>query len=384
VQASQLQSTMPDESGEPDGQRLLIVGNPNPIHVGAHFFNAARAANLSVRLCDTNVAYASSWPVNKFNWWLRNKRPSRLESFSAQVVEMCRQFQPHWLLSTGISPVQRHALEQIGHLGVKRLNFLTDDPWNPGHNTSWFMGALSTYDHVFSPRRANLQQLSQLGCKQVSYLPFGYAPELHFGEPPEGSEEERLFACDVAFAGGADPDRVDHIKALISNRFNVALYGGYWNRFRETAPSARGHADPRTIRKAIGGAKVALCLVRRANRDGHAMRSFEVPAIGACMLVEDTLEHREIFGQDGQTVVYFRTAGEMVDKTRWLLENKEERERLAQASHEAVVRNGNTYRDRLTDLLLAATNPQDGGAYQSGVEPPHSKGSAALLPETCR
>jgi spore maturation protein CgeB len=138
---------------------------------------------------------------------------------------------------------------------------------------------------------------------------------------------------------------------LIQAGFDVALYGGYWERYPSTAPFARGYADLPTLRKAIGAAKVALCLVRRANRDGHCMRSFEVPAIGACMLTEDTVEHREIFGEDGRAVVYFHTRDEMVDKLRWLLAHDEERRRLADAARLLITAGGNTYRDRVEAML---------------------------------
>ncbi len=341
----------PQES--PD-HRLLIVGNPEPIHIGAHLLNAARSLGLSVELCDSNDAFAAPWPVAKFNWRLRGRRPSRLNDFSRRVVESCQRLRPKWLVSTGISPIAEWALEAIGKVGTQRLNFLTDDPWNPAHYAPWFMKALPLYDHVFSPRRANLEDIRLLGCRQVSYLQFAYAPELHFAEPPATDAERESFASDTMFAGGADPDRVSYVAALVKAGLNVALYGGYWTRFAETKPYSRGHADPQTLRKAVGGAKAALCLVRRANRDGHSMRTFEVPAMRSAMLVEDTEEHREIFGEEGEAVVYFNSVDQLIEKARLLKESAEERQRLARASHEMIVNGKHTYKDRLISMLFAA------------------------------
>jgi hypothetical protein len=342
------------KSREASNHRLLIVGNPAPIHVGAHMLNAARALGLSVELCDSDTAFAASWPVAKINWWLRGHRPSRLDDFSREVVEACQRLRPRWLISTGISPISDWALEAIGKVGTQRLNFLTDDPWNPAHQAPWFMKTLPLYDHVFSPRRANLGDIRRLGCHQVSYLQFAYAPEVHFAEPPTNVAEEERFAADTIFAGGADPDRVNYMVALSKAGLNVALYGGYWTRFLETKPYSRGHADPQTLRKAIGGAKTALCLVRRANRDGHSMRTFEVPAIGASMLVEDTEEHREIFGEDGEAVFYFNDIDQLIEKTRWLKGSAEERRRLAIASYNLIVNGKHTYKDRLISMLSTA------------------------------
>jgi hypothetical protein len=339
---------------ESSNHRLLIVGNPDPTHVGAHLLNAARALGLPVELYDSSAAFSASWPVAKINWWLRGHRPSRLDDFSREVVEACQRLRPKWLISTGISPISNRALEAIGGLGTQRLNFLTDDPWNPAHRAPWFMKTLPLYDHVFSPRRANLGDLRRLGCRQVSYLQFAYAPEIHFAEPPAYGAEEERFDADTIFAGGADPDRVGYMVALAKAGLNVALYGGYWTRFPETKAYSRGHADPQTMRKAIGGAKTALCIVRRGNRDGHSMRTFEVPAIGASMLVEDTEEHREIFGEDGEAVVYFSDIDQLIEKARWLKGSAEERRRLASASYNLIVNGKHTYKDRLISILSTA------------------------------
>jgi spore maturation protein CgeB len=333
-----------------ESKRIVVVGNPNTIHIGAHLDQAARNLKLTVRFCDTTKAFGGPFWLAKLNWQLRGHRPVRLREFGEQVVYACKEFHPTWMLSTGLAPVDQSALAEIGLLGVRRVNFLTDDPWNPAHRAPWFMKALPLYDRVFSTRRANLEELRSAGC-QVHYLPFAYAPELHFPELPNTAEEQEQFGADVVFAGGADADRVHYITALVRAGFTVALYGGYWERFRATCAHARGHADPRTLRKAIGGAKVALCLVRRANRDGNSMRSFEVPAVGACMLVEDTPEHREIFGSDKEAVVYFCTVDEMIDKLRWLLAHDHERLRLAQASHRLIVSGRHTYKDRLATML---------------------------------
>jgi len=343
-------------------RRLLLVGNPDPVHVGAHLANAAAGSGYSVRLVDVRRAYEASGWRRRVDWWLRGRRPSRLRAFSREVVDRCRESRPAWVLATGVAPVEASALEALGALGIQRVMYLTDDPWNSSHRAEWFMEALPLYDLVFSPRRANLSDLERLGCRGVRYLPFAYAPEVHYPDPPATPEEARVFGSDVIFAGGADADRVPYIRALLRSGFKVALYGGYWERFRSTRLHGRGDADPASLRKAIGGAKVALCLVRRANRDGLAMRSFEVPAIGACMLVEDTEEHREIFGPPDRAVAYFRSLDQMMRRMGGLLDDPVERGRLASEAHRLIVEGGHTYRDRLRCMLEPAPETASRGA----------------------
>lgn len=331
--------------------RILVVGNPHPSHIGAHLFQAACSLNFATSICDTNLAFDAPWPFFKLNWYLRGHRPPRLHAFGLHVIEVCRSFDPDVLLCVGLAPLESKILKEIGRLGITRLVFLTDDPWNANHYALWFLDALPSYDYVFSPRQANLNELMRTGCRKVNYLPFAYNPDMHFSESLELGEKYKTFACEVMFAGGADHDRLPWITALIRHQFHISLYGGYWERYAETRRYTYGLADMATLRRAVAGSHVSLCLVRRANRDGHVMRSFEIPAMGGCMLTEDTSEHREIFGAEGEAVVYFRTIDEMIAKLRWLLDHPDERQRLATAAHRLITGGRHTYRDRLITML---------------------------------
>jgi hypothetical protein len=270
------------------------------------------------------------------------------------VVSACARWRPRWLLTTGMAPIDARSLATLKHLGVQRLNFLTDDPWNPVFSAGWFFDSLRQYDHIFSPRRANLEDLERHGCASVSYLPFGYDPELSFCQEPPTRREWSQFATDMAFVGGGDRDRVPYVDAAIRAGVDVVLYGGYWDRFPETKRYTRGLADVGTVRKATRAAKVSLCLVRRANRDGHVMRSLEIPAMGGCMLLEDTEEHRALFGPSGDAALYFGGIPEMLEQLRWLLSADEERRRLAAAGQRHIREGRHTYDDRLRSMLSAA------------------------------
>lgn len=327
--------------------RLLLVGNPLDFHVGGHFFRAANNLGYGVEIADVRAASAAPWPLVQFNWRLRGHRPARLEHFSHKVVDHCQHLRPTWLLATGLAPVDAPSLHRIKSLGIQCALFLTDDPWNPSHSAKWFFSALPLYDWVFSPRQANIPDLLRHGCPQVHYLPFAYAPDIHYIEATAAETKQSQFASDVLFFGGADRDRLPLIQALLATDLRVALHGGYWERYPVTRPHARGQASPATLRQAVASATVTLCLVRRANRDGHVMRSYEAPAMGACMVVEDTAEHRALYGQEGQHVLYFSTKDEMLKKIAWLLENPLECMRLRTACHQHITSQPNTYADRL-------------------------------------
>jgi hypothetical protein len=334
--------------------RIILVGNPDEVHVGAHLRNAAATLGVEAHFFDSTRAFEAPGWRRRVDWWTRGRRPTRLREFSDGVVRAAQELRPGAVLTTGIAPVDAAALRVLRGLGVLSLNFLTDDPWNPAHRAPWFMDALAQYDWVFSPRQANLADLASLEGPRVHYLQFAYAPEVHFPERLSSEAERRRYEADVMFAGGADADRVALVSTLTDHGLQVALYGGYWDKDAATRPHARGFVDAAGLRKATNGAAVCLCLVRRANRDGHSMRTFEIPAMDGCLLIEDTTEHRALFGEEDQAVVYFRSADEAASQAAALVNDEARRRRLAAASYRLVTAGPHTYADRLSELLRVA------------------------------
>lgn len=334
-------------------QRLLIVGNAGGTHVGASLLRAAQRAGLAAELLDAAAAFGGPAWRRRLSWHLLGHRPPRLGAFGRDLVAAARRGSANVLISTGQCPVGDDVLRELKRMGVTRLHYSTDDPWNPTARGGWFLRTLPLYDRVFTTRRANLADLAALGCPAPQYLPFAYDDTLFF-HGPVTAERRAALASRVLFVGGADADRMPMVLALAEAGIGVALHGAYWERDARTRPFARGQADPATLRQATLAADVNLCLVRRANRDGHVMRSYEIPAIGGCMLVEDTAEHRALFGEDGAAVRYFRDTADLVERARELLDQPQLRVRLAQAAHERITRRGNTYRERLATMLAAA------------------------------
>lgn len=334
----------------PHPGRLLIVGNADGTNVGHSLLRAARELGIEVELKDSRQANGKSPWLRRLWWHLGGHRQPRLRAFARELVSDVERLGAGTLITTGHCPVTAEALVALGRAGVHRVHYSTDDPWNPAQRARWALRALRHYDAIFTTRRANLVDFRALGCRTVRYLPFGYDPAL-FHPEARSAEELTEHRSRLLFVGGADGDRVRRIEALSAAGVPVTLYGDYWTRYPATRDRTRGHALPEVIRRATAAADVCLCLVRRANRDGHVMRSLEIPAVGACMLVEDTDEHRELFGEDGETVHYFDSSSSMVDRARGLLSAPRERARLAHAVHGRITSGRHTYRDRLATML---------------------------------
>lgn len=329
--------------------QLLVVGGVGVTHVGQALHLAAGELGLQATQFDHVDAYQGPKLLRTMAWHLLGHRPLRIGAFSRRVQGFCEQNRPQLLISTGISPIHWRCLVRLHQLGVVCVNFSTDDPFSKSNAAAHFAASLPYYHWVFSPRSANLLELKQ-HCKNVLYMPFGYEDRHCLGAPVSDQQRTAL-AAEVLIVGGADDQRIPIARAIAQAGLRLALYGAYWDRDASLRPYWRGSAQPELLRQATLSADIVLCLVRRANRDGHVMRSFEAAATGACMLVEDTAEHREIFGPHGERVVYFRDNDSMLTEIHRLLGDAQERLRLHLAVREHIRSGANTYRDRLIQIL---------------------------------
>ncbi len=290
--------------------------------------------------------------VHKIAYRLRGRRPLSFGRFNRTLRDEARAFRPDVVLIVKGTYVAPDTLATIkGETGAYLINYMTDDPFNPAHASADLLGAIPQYDLYCSTKRAILSDLDRAGALRPVHTWFAYKPELHFPEAPRSADERDRFAADVAFIGGADADRLPYVEAIAAlPGVTLALYGGYWQRHERFRAHARGFAVGREYRLALGGARIALCLVRRANRDGHVMRSFEIPACGAFMLAEDTDEHRELF-KGGTDAAFFTTAADLAEQVRYYLTREAARRRIADAGHRRVITGGHTYRNRLAQIL---------------------------------
>ena len=324
--------------------RLVLVGYDAEGHVGRHLSEAAQRMGITHRIVSPAAAFDGSRILAKLNWVARGRRPLRLREFSERVVERCRDLSATHMLATGIAPIDSEGLAALRALGVRTLNWLTDDPWNRAHHAPWFISALPQYDCVFTPRASIVHDLEIASARATRILPFAYCPQCHF---PEQMEER---SC-ISFVGGADRDRVPFIQALIEAELPVELYGGYWTRYRATRAAAKGFVDMAGYRRVVAESALSLCLLRAANRDDHVMRTYEVPAMGGCMLAQDSAAHRALFGADGHAVRYFDSPQQLKSVASELLADRALQQKLRRNAYEIVTHGPHTYADRLTTIL---------------------------------
>ncbi len=293
--------------------------------------------------------------LHKIGYRLLHRRPPTRWRFNRAMLDAARRFRPSFVVVVKGAYIMPSTLRRIKEeTGAVLANYATDDPFNPANATPDLLHGIPAYDVYACTKTAIMDDVRHAGGRTVIHTMVGYKPSVHFPEAPATAAEAKRFASDVVLVGGADRDRVGDLEPLLaSGGLSLALYGGYWTRDPRFRPYARGFVMGRDYRLALGGARIGLCLLRRANRDQHAMRSFEIPACGTFMLAERTAEHLAVFRED-EEAAFFSSPEELLDKIRYYLAHDEIRQRIAIAGHARVTTGGHTYRDRLREIVRAA------------------------------
>lgn len=291
--------------------------------------------------------------VQKLAFRVLRRRPLTYWALNLSLRRAFAEFQPDVTVvvkGAHIAPATLAWIRRKG--GCLLINYATDDPFNEAVNTPDLVRGIRFYDLYACTKRAILDDVARLGARRVAYIPFGYKPSVHFPENVPTAEERTRFGADVAFVGGCDEDRVPYFRAIGQDcpGIRLRLYGSYWNRYPEFAPYYGGVVYGKEYRLAVGVSQIVVNLVRRANRDGHVMRTFELPACRAFVLAERTPEHEELFKEHAEAA-YFATPEDLVSQVKYFLARPEERERLRAVAHEKVVLGGHTYKDRLRAML---------------------------------
>lgn len=338
--------------------RVFLAGAFQSYSVGSFFRNALEALGHEYAFIDEGkyLSVVGRSPFHKVMYRALRRRPLTFWKYNRDLVSQTWKFKPEVVLVTKGAYVSPDSLAEIKEeTGALLVNYATDDPFNPASGTPNLRSAIPFYDLFACTKRAIMADVEKAGCPNARFVRFGYEPSMHHPEVSRSEEELRRFRSDVVFVGGGDRDRYPYFRSLMTRLpdLSLHLHGGRWSRDRFLKTYDRGEVFDREFRLAVGGGKIAPCLVRRANRDGHCMRTFETPACGAFMLAERTEEHLELFEEE-KDAAYFDTPEEMADKVRYYLNSEAERARMAEAAYAKVTGGRHTYRDRLAEILLLA------------------------------
>lgn len=202
---------------------------------------------------------------------------------------------------------------------IKIINYNVDDPFGLRCRRRWDQYKLSIpyHDLTVVVREENIQEVKAHHAKNVLRVYRSYDPVAH--APFDMSDEDKArFGSEVVFVGTWMPERGPFMLELIEQGVPLCIWGDNWNKdpnYHKIRPFIRGVGIfGKDYIKAIMGAKIAIGLVSRENRDLHTTRSAEIPFIGTTLFcAESTPEHHYMF-KDGEEAILFESAKDCAQK----------------------------------------------------------------------
>jgi len=242
--------------------------------------------------------------------------------------------------------------------GARLISWSQDDMFAPHNRNMRFTRGLKAYDLVVTQKSYNAapDELPALGARNVLFQNKAFLPRIH---RVYGAHEVAAPAHEVVFIGAAERDRFDLMNAAARAGIEIHIYGSGWD-----APGIASSAcsnlkihneillDERYA-AAISRSKIALCFLRKKNRDLQTSRTMEIPACGGFMLAEDTAEQRRLFEPDREAV-YFSDAASMIALLRKYLADAPARRAIAVAGYARARSSGYSYQDRAKEILKTA------------------------------
>ncbi|MDO8970242.1 MAG: glycosyltransferase [Saprospiraceae bacterium] len=307
--------------------------------------------------------YKSKWAMlqNRFLWG------PKLMEINRRLYRQALQLRPDviWFFNcTHIFPNTARTLQQRLPDTVL-AQYTNDNPFGMHIKPDYwrhFKRSIPFFDVHFVYRYSNVADFRRAGARDVHLLRSYYLPseDYHVELGPDNIR----FECDVVFAGHYEADgRLEMLQALAQRGVKVNLFGGGWRGATKRLDSANpliaqfpvAPAIGENYRKAISGAKIALCFLSKLNTDTYTRRNFQIPAMQTFMLSEYSDDLADLF-QEGVEAEYFRSTDELLDKTRFYLDHPELIKQVAQRGYERVVKDGHDVTSRMKFFLAVVSN----------------------------
>ncbi|MBN8806909.1 MAG: glycosyltransferase [Sphingomonas sp.] len=255
---------------------------------------------------------------------------------NAALLAMVRNVQPDIVFVDNARGIRPKTLTEIASLGAKLVFSSPDDIVAPHNSSKWLVRSLPLWDLFFTTKTFNVEELRERGVHRPILVGNMYNPAIH--RPLTSAEVGADFeAFDIVFVGTHEKEREDDLRALARTGMRVLVHGNTasrlskgWRVLEDDGVTVRPAVIDDDYARAMHHGKIAMCFLRKMNRDQITQRSIEIPAMARPMLAEKTAEHDAHF-VDGTEYAGFSTRDEMLAQATALLAEDGRRRELADA-----------------------------------------------------
>jgi spore maturation protein CgeB len=333
--------------------RILLCGNIAPPTFENCWLNWLRDHDYPVRAFDPNALLAKNIPSTLLWRILWRFFSNALAIFASRhLMEKVCSFQPDLLLVVSGNLVTPTALQSIREKTRATLfHYYGEDFFNPLNIKNTLRRSIHCYDHLFTTKTFNVPELTALGLANVSFIPCGYIPGCHFPVTVT-AEDRQCYGSDLSFVGTFEKQRARTLAQL--GQFDLKIWGSDWHKagkklgLQKAIQSRAIYCEG--MSRVLNASLVNLAFLRKANRDRHDQRTFEIPACGGFSLSERTDEVLSFF-EEGKEIECFESVEELKDKAAYYIAHDAQRQMIAAAGLARVCRSAYSYTDHIQTIL---------------------------------
>jgi len=283
--------------------------------------------------------------LNKFNIWLDFVNANKLiksQNFNYDIV---------WI-DKGLT-IKKSTLLKIKTVNKKIIHYSPDDMLNPRNQSKRYLNCISIYDLHVTTKSYNVSELLANGALKSYFINNCY-DDLHHVKLNKLNQN-----FDVGFIGSFEIERANVLYFLAKSGYKIAIRGNWpiewlkkFSKYNVNIKSIELTFPEYNL--FIADCKINLCFLRKVNRDLQTTRTMEIPAMGGFMIAEDTLEHRLLFDNNNE-VVLFKDQYDLQFKIDFYLNNDISRKQIAENGYKRSITSGysnyNTFNNLFKELF---------------------------------
>lgn len=234
---------------------------------------------------------------------------------------------------------------------ILTINWNPDDFFNPRNSSANLIKCFSLYDLIVCARTHLWEEYYARGAQKLLNINWYYDPSICC--KVDITNEERLtYGSELSFIGTWSKYREDFFKNFDS--FDFKIWGGGWDKasrsFKRKIKVIGRATSPLELPKVISASNINFNLFTPLNRDNINMKNFEIPACGGFLLTQRTKQVTDLFAE-GVDIACYQDNPEAIEKVKYYLLNKTQREEIAKSGYQRVLTGRHTLFDRVQELV---------------------------------
>lgn len=284
-----------------------------------------------------------------------------IRRINKEMIDRCQALKPELVFIHRGTHVLPQTLKIIKQQGCKIFGYNNDDPFSGKPTKSvWrhYLNGLFFYDWIFAYRHKNVDDYKEKGLKNISLLRSYYIKSRNYHLNPIPVD---TYKTDVSFIGHYEKDNRDtYLKSIFEHNIKLKIFGVLWEKspyYEQFLKFQQTDNIPylgETYNLGVNSCKIALVFLSKMNNDTYTRRCFEIPATRTFMLSEYTEDLASLF-KEGVEAEFFRDRTELIEKIKFYLTHDRQRQNIANAGYEKLIRAGHEVTDRVQQILSTYT-----------------------------